>query len=53
MGKITQKEMSKLFSLDHDVYSSFLAAKDMVKCRRNVNFEEMDTQLSTGKRDGF
>ena len=26
---------------------------DMVKCRRNVDFEEMDTEPSTGKNDGF
>ena len=26
---------------------------DMMKCRRNVNFEEIDTEPSTGKNDGF
>ena len=26
---------------------------DMVKYRRNVNFEEMDTERSTGKNDEF
>ena len=25
----------------------------MVKCHPNVNFEEMDTEGSTGKNDGF
>ena len=25
----------------------------MVKCRRNMNFEEIDTEPSTGKHDGF
>ena len=25
----------------------------MMKCRLNVNFEEMDTESSTGKNDGF
>ena len=25
----------------------------MVKCRRNVNFEEIDTKRSTRKNDGF
>ena len=34
--------MSKLFSCDYDHY-------DMVKCRRNMNFEEMDTEPRTGK----
>ena len=45
-GKITRKEMSKLFSCGHDRY-------DMVKCHRNVNFEEIDTESSTGKNDGL
>ena len=26
---------------------------DMMKCRRNVNFQEMYTEHSTGKNDGF
>ena len=38
--------MSKLFLCDYDHY-------DMMKCRRNVNFEEIDTEPSTGKNDGF
>ena len=38
--------MSKLFSYDYDHY-------DVVKCRRNLNFEEMDTTPYTGKNDGF
>ena len=25
----------------------------MVKCRRNVNFDKIDTETSTGKNDGF
>ena len=25
----------------------------MVKCRRNVNFKEMNTECSKGKNDGF
>ena len=25
----------------------------MVKCRRNVNFEEIDIELAIGKNDGF
>ena len=45
-GKITRKKMSKLYSCDYDHY-------DMVKCRRNMNFEEIDTEPSTGKHDGF
>ena len=44
--KITQKEMLKLFSCDYDHYN-------IMKCRRNMNFEEMDTEPSTGKNDGF
>ena len=43
---MTRKETSKLFSCDYDHYY-------MVKCRRNVNFEEMDTERSTEKSDGF
>ena len=45
-GKITRKEMSKLFSCGYDRY-------DMVKCHGNVNFEEIDTESSTGKNDGL
>ena len=42
-GKITRKEMSKLsFQNYHYHYS-------MEKCCRNVNFEEIDTECSTGK----
>ena len=44
-GKITRKEISKLFSCD-DHY-------DIVKYRLNVNFEEIDTQPSAGKNDRF
>ena len=53
MGKIPRKEMPELFSRDYDVYSSFLATNDMVKCCRDVNFEKMDTERLTGKYDGF
>ena len=38
--------MPKLFSRDYDHY-------DMGKCGRNVNFEQMDTAISTGKNNGF
>ena len=38
--------MSTLFSCAYDRY-------DIVKCRRNMNFEEMDTEPSIGKKDGF
>ena len=38
--------MLKLFSCDYDYYN-------IMKCRRNMNFEEMDTEPSTGKNDGF
>ena len=38
--------MSKSFSCDYDRY-------DVVKCHRNITFEEMNTELSTGKNDGF
>ena len=44
--KITPKEMSILFSCDYDHY-------DMVKYRRNVNFEVLDTEPLTGKYNGF
>ena len=45
-GKITQKEMSEAFSWDHDHY-------DLVKCRQNMNFEEMNTEPSTEKMISF
>ena len=47
MEKI-RKEISKLILFDYDQY-------DMMKCllNVNVNFEEIDTELSTGKSDGF
>ena len=38
--------MSKLISCNYDHY-------DMVKCRQYMNFEEMDTESSTGKNDEF
>ena len=43
--KIIQKETPKLFSCDYDHYNK-------VKCRRNVDFEEIDTEPSTGKNGG-
>ena len=46
--KIIQKETPKLFSCDYDHYNHY----NMVKCRRNVNFEEIDTEPSTGKNGG-
>ena len=36
----------KIISSDYDHY-------DVVKCRRNMNFEEMDTEPLTGNNDGF
>ena len=44
--EVTRKEMSKLFSCHYDHY-------DMVNGRRNVNFENIDTEPATGKNDGF
>ena len=41
MVKSHEKKMSKLFSYD-----------GVVKCRRNLNFEKMDTASYTGKNDG-
>ena len=38
--------MSTLFSCAYDRY-------DIVKCRRNMNFEEMDTEPLIVKKDGF
>ena len=47
-SKTMRKEMSKSFSCDYlTTYHS------MVKCRRNFNFEEIDTEPSTGKKDRF
>ena len=37
-GKFTENEMSKLFLCDYDHC-------DMVKCHRNVNFEEIGTDM--------
>ena len=42
-AKTPQKEMANFFFQNYD----------MVKCRRNVNFEEMDTERSTRKNEGF
>ena len=47
-GKITQKEMSKLFSNDY-----LTTHYNTVKCHRNVNFEGIDTEPSTGKMEDF
>ena len=41
MVKSYEKGMPKLFSYD-----------GVVKCRRNLNFEKMDTVSYTGKNDG-
>ena len=30
-----------------------ITTNNTVKCRRNVNFEEKNTERSTGKNDGF
>ena len=45
-GEITRKEMPKSFLCDYDHY-------DMVRSRQNLNFEEIDTEPSTGKNYGF
>ena len=45
-GKITQKEMSKLLFQNYHYHG-------MVKCCRNVDFEEMVTECSTGKNYRF
>ena len=46
MIKSYTKKCQNYFSCDYDHY-------DMGKCGRNVNFEQMDTEISTGKNDGF
>ena len=40
--KSHEKEVSKLYSYN-----------DVMKCRRNLNFEKLDTASFTGKNDGF
>ena len=40
--------MSKLFLCDY-----LTTHYSMVKCRRNINFEEIDTELPRGKYYGF
>ena len=40
-----RKEMSKLFSCDYDHYD--------VKCRGNMNYEEMDAERSIEKNYAF
>ena len=48
MVKSHEKEISNLFSCDyHTTYYS------IVNCRQNVNFEEIDTELSTGQIDKY
>ena len=42
MVKSHEKKMSKLFSYD-----------GVVKCRRNLNFEKVNTASYTGKNDGL
>ena len=46
MVKSHEKRMSKLFSYDYGHY-------DVVKCRRILNFEKMDSAPYTEKNDGF
>ena len=48
-GKITRKKMSKLFSCDYLTAHRY----DEMKCHKNINFEEVDTEPATGKNDGF
>ena len=43
--KITRKEMSNIFFQTYRY--------NMVKCLQNVNFENVDTERSAGKNDGF
>ena len=43
-GKITRKEMPKLFSWDYDQC-------DMVKCCQNLNFGKIDSKPLTGKNE--
>ena len=39
---------------DHYSYDSYSYDHyDVVKCRRNLNFEKMNTAAYTGKNDGF
>ena len=45
-SKITRKEMSKLFPYDYD-------DRDMVKCRRNMDLKETNTEPSKGENGGF
>ena len=45
-GKISRKQMRKLFSCNYDHY-------DMGKCQLNVKFDEIDTEPLTGKSDGL
>ena len=45
MDKITRKEMLNFRVTSND--------RDMVKCCRNVNFDKMETERSTGTNDGF
>ena len=46
-GKITQKEMPKLF------FQYYCYHYGMVKCCRKMDFEEMDPECSIGKSYGF
>ena len=49
MGKITRKKCQNYFRV------TTITTNDMhmVKCCRNKNFEELDTERSTGKNNGF
>ena len=46
MVKSNEKKMSKLFSYDYEHYN-------VVKHRRDLNFERMITAPYAGKNDGF
>ena len=46
--KITQKEMSKLFSYDY-LNTNY----SVVKHRRNISFQEIGTESLTEKNNGF
>ena len=48
MVKSHEKEISNLFSCDYHTTHYII-----VNCRQNVNFEEIDTELSTGRIDEF
>ena len=47
MGKITRKKRKNCFR------ATMITTSDVIKCRRNENFEDMDTERSIGKNDEF